>query len=133
MTSGQRKAHKYIWMLLGIVIPVIILFSIKDLTVFSFKKDTSSKFELLMTDALKVAENDVIKVALFSDSITVILKRTLKNPSSILYSIDLEGNKEKVIGQLSTLGIYNLKITELPKGILLYDILKEKIITKIIF
>ena len=133
MTSGQRKAHKYIWMLLGIVIPVIILFSIKDLTVFSFKKDTSSKFELLMTDALKVAENDVIKAALFSDSITVILKRTLKNPSSILYSIDLEGNKEKVIGQLSTLGIYNLKITELPKGILLYDILKEKIITKIIF
>ena len=133
MTSGQRKAHKYIWMLLGIVIPVIILFSIKDLTVFSFKKDTSSKFELLMTDALKVAENDIIKVALFSDSITVILKRTLKNPSSILYSIDLEGNKEKVIGQLSTLGIYNFKITELPKGILLYDTLKEKIITKIIF
>ena len=133
MTSGQRKAHKYIWMLLGIVIPVIILFSIKDLTVFSFKKDTSSKFELLMTDALKVAENDVIKVALFSDSITVILKRTLKNPSSILYSIDLEGNKEKVIGQLSTLGIYNFKITKLPKGILLYDTLKEKIITKIIF
>ena len=131
MTSGLRKAHKYIWLLLAIAIPVLILFSIKDLDVSS-SEIASYKFEASKSNVLKVAENELIKASLHSNSIEVILKSTLKNPSSILYAMDSNGNKDAVIGHITSSGIYNFEIADQPKGILLYDALKKEIITKLI-
>nr|WP_321235771.1 hypothetical protein [uncultured Psychroserpens sp.] len=133
MTSGLRKAHKYIWVLLIIIVPVIMFFSVKDLNVFSSEKATTSRLEGSKKTSLKSFENDIVKTSVFESHIEIILKSTLKNSSSVVYDIDKKGNKSNVIGQLTTAGIYNFNINNLPNGILIYDDLKEVEITKFSF
>jgi len=43
MTSRLRKAHKYIWLLLIIIVPVIMFYSIKALELFSSGNNTISQ------------------------------------------------------------------------------------------
>ena len=133
MTSGQRKAHKYIWLLLAIIIPVIMIFAIKDLNVFSSENNTSSTLEGSKKVSLKSFENDIIKASLFESHVEIILKSTLKNTSAVVYEMDKKGNKTIIIGQLTTAGIYNFNINNLPKGIIIYDDLKHVEITKFSF
>lgn len=137
MTSGLRKAHKYIWLLIIISIPILVVSSIKNLDVFSSKFDSTSKIEATISNVIKVAENDLIKVSLIKknsiNSIEIILKSTLKNPSSLVYELHKDNKKGAFIGQLTTVGIYNFNTKELLNGIVVYDSLKDVIITKILF
>ncbi|MEH6535327.1 MAG: hypothetical protein V7719_02965 [Psychroserpens sp.] len=133
MTSGLRKAHKYIWLLLIIVVPVIMVFSIKDLDIFSSENNTASQLMGSKKVSLNSFENDIVKTSVFESHIEIILKSTLKNSSSIVYDMDEKGNKSNVIGQLTTAGIYNFNINSLPKGIIIYDDLKHVEITKFSF
>ncbi|MGB3606042.1 MAG: hypothetical protein WA775_13465 [Psychroserpens sp.] len=131
MTSGLRKAHKYIWLLLVIIIPIIIALSIKDLDVFSSNNQTLTTIKESKNSSLNMAENDVIKVSVFENQIEIILKSTLKNSASVVYEMDGKGNKSTIIGQITTTGIYTFKINNLPKGIIIYDDLKQVDITKL--
>ena len=133
MTSGLRKAHKYIWLLLIIIVPVIMVFSIKDLDIFSSENNTTSQLKGSKKVSLKTSENDIIKASVFERHVEIILKSTLKNSSSVVYEMDEKGNKSGVIGQLTTAGIYNFNINILPKGIIVYDDLKDVEITKLSF
>lgn len=130
MTSGLRKAHTYIWLVLIIIVPVIMFFSIKDLNVFSSENNTVSQHTDLKKDSLKSFENDIVKMAVFESHVEIILKTTLKSSSSIVYDVDEKGNKSNVIGQLTTAGVYKFNINNLPKGIIIYDDLKQVEITK---
>ena len=136
MTSGLRKAHKYIWLLIAVSVPMLIIFSIKDLDVFSSKSDLTSEIESTKYNVIKVAENNLIKVSLIkkdaTNSVEVILKSTLKNPSSLVYELQKNNEKGALIGQLTTVGIYNFNTKELLNGIVVYDSLKDVIITKIL-
>ncbi|WP_033961190.1 hypothetical protein [Psychroserpens jangbogonensis] len=133
MTSGLRKAHKFIWLLLIIIVPVIMFLSVKDLDVFSSKDNTSSTLEGSKKVNLKSFENDIVKTSVFESHLEIILKSTLKNSSSVVYEMDEKGNKPSVIGQITTAGIYNFEIKNLPKGIIIYDDLKNIEITKFSF
>ncbi len=133
MTSGLRKAHKYIWLLLIIIVPVMMVFSIKDLDIFSSENNTTSQLKGSKKVSLKTSENDIIKASVFESHVEIILKSTLKNSSSVVYEMDEKGNKSGVIGQLTTAGIYNFNINNLPKGIIVYDDLKDVEITKLSF
>jgi hypothetical protein len=130
MTSGLRKAHKYIWLLLIIIVPVIMVFSIKDLDPFSSRTHAASQLTGSKKTSIKTSENDIIKVSVFESHVEIILKTTLKNSSSAVYEMDKKGNKSKVLGQLTTAGIYNFNINNLPKGIIIYDAIKQVEITK---
>jgi len=137
MTSGLRKIHKYIWILIAFVIPILMVFSIKDLDVFSSSANSKSEIVSTKSNVIMVAENDLIKATLIkidsTNSIEVILKSTLKHPSSILYEYDGNNEKGHLIGQLTTVGIYNFDVKESLKGIIVYDAIKEEVITKILF
>jgi hypothetical protein len=137
MTSGLRKAHKAIWLVLILMVPIVIVFAIKDLALFSSEANVSSQFETSKEKILMVAENDLLKASIIAkDSknyLELILKSPLKNSSALVYTTTSSGDKIAAIGQLSTVGIYNLSVREKPKGILLYDGLKEVEITKISF
>ena len=115
MTSGLRKAHKYIWLALVVIIPIIIIFSIKDLSVFSSEKDEVSQIEYSENENITSFENDIIRASFSENKIEIILKTTLKNSSSVVYAVDAEGNKSKIIGQLTTAGIYTFKNNAKPK------------------
>jgi hypothetical protein len=133
MTSGLRKAHKYIWLALVLVIPTIILFSIKDLAVFSSEKDEVSQIKYSENKDIASFENDIIKTSFSENKIEVILKTTLKNPSSVVYAVDAKGNKSIVIGQVTRAGVYTFKTKAKPKGIIISDDLKNVLITKLMF
>jgi hypothetical protein len=84
MTSGQRKAHKIIWLLLVITVPLVIIFAIRDLTVFIPKNNKNPQEQILKEKPLNVFENDLIKASLYDSYIQIILKVTLKNASSLV-------------------------------------------------
>ena len=133
MTSGLRKAHKYIWLLIAIVIPIGMIFAIKDLDFYSSERHNISELEGSKEVSLNSFENDIVKVSVYESHIELILKLTLKNSSSIVYEMNTKGNKSNVLGQLTTAGIYKFKINKLPKGIIISDDLKNVDITKFTF
>ena len=134
MISGQRKAHKIIWIILTIFIPILIFFSIKNLNFFEEKKEKiGATVTTKKQDLVKTVENDLIKVNAYPKSIEIILKIPLKNASSVVYSGGSERDKNQLIGQLTTTGIYTFNIEELPKSISVYDELKKERITKLDF
>jgi len=133
MTSGLRRVHKYIWLLLIIIVPVIMVFSIKNLEFLVSKNNTTSSFNSLKKGSINRSENEIIKGTVFENYVEIILKSTLKNSSSVVYEMDEKGHKINVIGQLTTAGIYNFNINNLPKGIIIYDAIKHVEITKISF
>ena len=116
MTSGLRKAHQYIWLLLLIIVPLIMVFSIKDLDVFSSERNTTSQTNGSKKESLKTSENELIKASVFESHMEIILKSTLKTSSSVVYEMDTKGNKSIIIGQLTSAGIYNFNINNLPQG-----------------
>ncbi|MFT4781924.1 MAG: hypothetical protein ACI9SD_001614 [Pseudohongiellaceae bacterium] len=133
MTSGLRKAHQYIWLLLLIIVPLIMVLSVKDLEIFSSESDTTSQSNGSKKGSLKTSENELIKASVFESHLEIILKATLKTSSSVVYEMDTKGNKSIIIGQLTSAGIYNFNINNLPQGIIIYDDLKQVEITKLKF
>ena len=130
MNSGLRKAHKYTWLILLIIIPLIMFFSIKDLMIINSTNRTDLNQNYLKSIPDSKFENDLIKVAFYPKSIVIILKTTLKNASSTVYAIDDNNKKQKVIGQLTTAGIYTFEIYDIPNNIMLYDDIKNELITQ---
>ena len=133
MTSGQRKAHKYIWLFIAIVIPLIMFFAVKDLDI-STSQSSEKSFDLVSKEkVLNVYEDAIIKASVYKNHIEIILKSTLKNASSVVYETNTKGGKSNVIGQLTTAGIYKFNINNLPKGIIVFDDIKKVDITKFSF
>jgi hypothetical protein len=130
MTSGLRKAHTYIWLLLIIIVPLVMFFSMKDLAIFSLENNKMSQFESSKKEHLKTFENDIVKITVFDSQVEIILKTTLKNAASIVYEMDEKGNKSNLIGQVTTAGIYTFNTNKLLKGIIIYDDIKQVEITK---
>jgi hypothetical protein len=133
MTSGQRKVHKFTWILMAIIIPVLIFFSIKNLDFSETKESTILVKQTSKKDAIKIAENEQIKASLFENSIEVIVKSTLKTSSTVVYAINENGEKGNPLGQVSTVGIYAFSTTNSIKGIVIFDEIKQTEITKLRF
>jgi len=130
MNSGLRKIHKYSWLLLLIIIPLIMFFSMKNLVLFESTKEDGISHSFSRTNPDRDFENDLIKVAFYPKSIEIILKTTLKNASSTVYAVHDNDEKQKVIGELTAAGIYTFKINDIPKNIMIYDNIKDVLITK---
>ena len=133
MTSGQRKVHKIIWLLLAIIIPLIMIFAVKDLNILSSKNNQQFQKTNSKEKILNAYENELIKATVYENYVEIILKSTLKSASSVVYEMDFEGKKTNIIGQLTTAGLYKFNINKKPKGILIFDELKKVSITKFSF
>ena len=129
MTSGLRKAHRYIWLILVILIPVMIFFAIKDLQFSDTNASQSFNTELTKKNAKPDFENEIIKVAFYPNSIELILKKTLKNASCTVFAVDGKDVKT-LVGQLTTSGKYQFNVKDIPKNIMIYDEIKDMLITK---
>lgn len=130
MNSQLRKVHKCSWLLLLIIIPLIMFFSMKNLVLSDSTNREDIKFKFSSSIPDRDFENELIKVAFYQKTIEIILKTSLKNPSSTVYAVDNNNLKQDVLGQLTTAGIYSFKINDMPKNIVIYDDIKDVIITK---
>ncbi len=129
MTSGLRKAHRYIWLILVIGIPVMMVFAIRDLQFTDTNTVQINTEEFTKKNAKPDFENEIILLAFYQKSMELILKKPLKNASSTVYAID--GNNVKtVLGQLTTPGKYQFDVKNTPKNIMVYDEIKDSLITK---
>lgn len=133
MNSRQRKSHTFIWLFSVITVPLVMIFSVKDLDILSSKNNQKTKNEVSIEKRLDVVENSIIKATLYKTYVEIVLKSSLKNASSVVYELNSEGEKSTIIGQLSTAGIYRFSIHKLPNKLLIYDDLKQTNITKITF
>ncbi len=130
MTSGLRKFHRYFWVLLTIGVSTFLFFSIKSLD-FEDKNQANTELDTNRINPLKVQENDLIKVSEYTRVIEVIVKKSLKTSSSIVYAMDEEGKRSEILGQVEAVGIYNFRPKQAFKGIIIYDAIKDVEITKL--
>lgn len=133
MTSGQRKAHKYIWLALLIVMPILIVFSIKDLNPFIGETliEPTSDFKTSRTS--QTAENDLISIVTQQDRLEIRVKTTVKYTTTLVYTLNSKDQKQELLGQIGATGFYSFPIKSKIHGIELYDGLKAQTITKLKF
>ena len=134
MTSGLLKTHTYIWLVMIIVIPVLLFFSIRNL---EFSTPTQEVFygSNVVGEPLTTGENEFIKAIVYKDDtsklmLEVVLKTTLKNSSALVIPITENGD-EASIGQVSDKGVYTFILEKKPKSLSLKDALKDEYITTI--
>ena len=137
MTSALLKTHKFIWIVLVLIIPVILFFAIKDLSFFS-SEENNIEFSVSDDEMIGSSENEFIKAVVLKDTsqiirLNLILKSPLKNPTSVVYALNENDEKGVLIGQLTTTGNYSFTLASPLKGILVYDTLKDILITKLNF
>jgi len=133
MTSNLRKAHKIIWMLLLITIPVVMV-----LAVLEIKKPAINDDDLVLSEARLgrlVSENESFSISVGKggeiDNLQVILKRPLKNPSAVVYGASSEDKKEYFIGVINEKGLYNFQLNKSTKEVRIYDAIKKEDIINI--
>ncbi|WP_299443666.1 hypothetical protein [uncultured Aquimarina sp.] len=134
MTSGLRKTHKIIWILLLIAVPVLLMFSIH-----SIKEPLLTDSDVLISEKVSgqrtVLENDTFYISIkeqnSSNALQVILKKPLKTASSILYGITPSNGDGNYLGTLSKKGIYQFEVDKSTKSIRIYDDIKKNNIINI--
>lgn len=135
MTNGQRRAHKYFWISIVIVLPLLIFSAVRHLSFGPQSPYLTTESEL-GNNAL-VVEQDWIRTAVVekkdSYALHIRLKKPLKHPSALVYTLDQMGQRDQLLGQLQGIGDYEFTLDTSFEGILLYDAIKEENIEKLEF
>ena len=133
MNSRQRNIHKWTWILIAVLIPVTGFLALKSISVVSAERSahftTNEDRSFFWTDNMELAA----KVESEESVLAIKLHKPLKSASTLVYSLDGNGNKGQLLGQLNGTGEYWFQLSERPDGIVLYDMLKEVEIEKLEF
>ncbi|WP_109302672.1 hypothetical protein [Aquimarina sp. AU474] len=134
MTSGLRKMHKIIWIMLIVIVPVLIFLSIQ-----SIKQPLLTDSDVLLTSEESgkraVIDNEHLSISIdeqgSSNTLQLILKKPLKSASSIVYAVSSNQQKRSLLGVLDTKGIYTFELNKLTESITIYDEIKKSDIINI--
>ncbi len=118
MIASQRKAHRVIWLILVIVIPVLLFFAVKNLD-FSSAQNNSQK--------------EQISAQMKEGKVQIELHTSFASPSAVVYELTHEGKAGKVLGQLAGIGEYTFQASDNIMGILVLDKIKNEELLKIEF
>lgn len=133
MNAGQRKAHKTIWIILVIVLPIVMYLSVSHRSNIALESETSKKDRTLATGDDYIHENELIRVIASNGQLHLQLLQPVKSAATLIYALDKDGNSEQLLGQLSDSRNYVFSISEDIAGIKLFDPLKKTEITKLLF
>ncbi|WP_025667164.1 superantigen-like protein SSL4 [Aquimarina megaterium] len=134
MTSGLRKTHKIIWIVLIIIMPVLIVLSIK-----SIKEPLLTDGDLSLTPILSgqriVLDDDSFFIGIKEqnslNALQIILKKPLKSASSLVYGVLPSKKKDTYLGVLDKKGVYMFEIDKQIRSIRIYDEIKKSDIVNI--
>lgn len=118
MIASQRKAHKFIWILLTVGMVIFLLLSIGRLD-FAKPSKTLAKEQILAT----LKENKV----------TISVKTPLKSASSLVYELLADGKPGLLLGEVGPVGSYSFQTTKNAKGIIIIDQIKNNQLFKTTF
>ena len=117
MIASQRKAHKWIWVLIGITVPIALFFILTNLNF--------SRMEIDQTE-------DQLIVQKVDNRVEIVLHRPFVSPSTVVYGLSPSG-KSEVLGQIQGVGTYSFKVKKETNGLLIRDELKKKELFKVEF
>ena len=133
MNASQRKAHKYIWILIAIALPILMYFSISYRPNISLEYGLSENKEPVEGSLETTLENDVIKVRLSEQQMHLYVKRPVKSAATLIYAIDKDGKATQLLGQVGNQRTYVFEYEGSITGIRVFDPVKDTEITKLIF
>jgi hypothetical protein len=133
MTSNLRKAHKLIWIILILTIPVVLVFAVLEI-----KEPAIDDSDLVLAEApvgQMVLDDETFSMSVQkageSSQLHIILKRPMKSPSAVIYGVSSEAKKEYFLGVIDKKGMYNFELSDGTKGIRIHDAIKEEDIINI--
>ncbi len=128
MTSGLRKAHKILWIVLTVVGIVLIVFAIK-----SVKQQLRTDEDIAITTASEavhaVINNDQLQVRVeelaTTNQLQIAIKKPLKSASTVVYALTSDNTQGAFLGSIDKKGLYTFDIDKSIKKIQLYDGIKN--------
>jgi hypothetical protein len=114
MIAKQRKAHRYIWLLLSITIPFLLFFAVKNL---QFPSNTTLINQEGMVFETTLMENRIVHIQ---------LNKPIPNSSSVVYEIDSNGELGRVLGQIKSKAEYRFQLSKNAYGISVVDKIKNE-------
>ncbi len=136
MIASQRRAHKLIWLVIAVLVPIFLFFTIKNLTFSPPTNAQEANIGFAYSDFYKKVENEFVSMVFYGDErnhLELYVKKPLKSASSIVYALDKSGNKAHVLGKISGTGKYRFDAKIGISGILIHDVLKNREILKLHF
>ncbi|WP_298309786.1 hypothetical protein [uncultured Aquimarina sp.] len=134
MTSGLRKTHKMIWLLLIIAIPILLVLSVNSIKEPLLTDSDISTSETTGQHTVLENENFLISIKeqATSNALQIILKKPLKSASSIVYGVTQNNEDGAYLGVLDKKGIYTFDVDKSTKSIRVYDEIKKNNIINIV-
>jgi len=127
MTSGQRKSHLIIWIILGLTIPILIIGSVSQIRT-SIISDAEVSINQKVTKGDIVVDDSYFTMEIIERGIHRTLKTTvkkpLKSPSVIAYGVRDDGS-ETILGTLEAKGVYTFSMDQEIKSLKVYDGIKS--------
>ncbi len=120
MIAGQRRAHKYIWIGILVLLPMLMILAVKDL-------------DFSAADASGTSTDLPVSVSLNGQSVSIQVNTPFKSTSSLVYEMLADGSKGAVLGQLEGRGTYDFPVSEATKGIYVVDPIKDVELLKMEF
>lgn len=129
---AQRKAHRRIWVLILIILPILVICSVvlrPTAPTMPFEGNTPQA----MGEVLKERETPELKANLRGENGTpsqleLIFKTPLKSASSTVYD-----QNDGLIGQVGKRGLYRFKVPENIQGFHIWDAIEEKQLIEVAF
>ncbi|MBG6130069.1 phage terminase large subunit-like protein [Aquimarina sp. EL_43] len=134
MTSGLRKTHKIIWIVLIIIMPVLIVLSIKSIKEPLLTDDDLSLTPILSGQRIVLDDDSFfigVKEQNSLNALQIILKKPLKSASSLVYGVLPSEKKDTYLGVLDKKGVYMFEIDKQIRSIRIYDEIKKSDIVNI--
>ncbi|PWL37785.1 hypothetical protein DKG77_13505 [Flagellimonas aquimarina] len=129
MDANLRKRHKYNWLLLAIIMPILLVLIIKDLDFDPHENGAQ--------ESTSSASNDMVNIDLIQTANAYIVELNVKSPlksaASIVYALDKKGVKGTKLGQINGVGSYTFPSEKEINGILIQDVIKNQEILKLEF
>ena len=135
MTRGQRRIHGLIWAFLGVMLSVLMIISLQHIPATS-KKSAEVLKTPESTSSLNF-DQDWIRTTIIQSregsKLQIVLRESIKYPSALVYTLDKQGERDILLGQLFGVGNYSFQLPQELGGILLYDEIQGVEIEKLEF
>ncbi len=134
MTSGLRKMHKTMWIMLIVIVPILIFLSIKSIQQ-PVLTDSDVSLTAKLSGERAIIDNEYFFMSIDeeedSNTLKLILKKPLKSASSIVYEENINRQNRTFLGVLDKKGIYTFELNKLTESITIYDEIKKNDIINI--
>ncbi len=129
MNTRQRKKHKIIWLLLLVIVPILLVFTIVNLKEPLFTQNNA--LGVVKAEAKQIMlENETFTVLLdpknTDGNLQIFLKKSLESPAPLVYAVSKDMPKDSYIGTLTAKGKYDFKINSTTTSVKIYDAIKKE-------